>query len=209
MRYRILAIAMVSLLATLPAAGADVRDLATCTTKVFNEINRTRQWSGKAPAGCAATVAVEKRADGIFVAAWTIEATAGGWVRTALSSAAGYAEVADKKILARANREIVSRAARLGKCLDSIKAVNDPLECRTHATKSYLVDEVTGTEHNRLIWLDDNGRHTVVEYSFGDTEATPTPPADLFEGTPIQPGVIIQLYREVNAPPSLKPNFAS
>ncbi|MBE2887081.1 hypothetical protein [Geobacter anodireducens] len=207
MRYRILSIAMVYLLIAQPAAGADVGALATCTTRVFSEINLTRKWSGKAPAGCTATVAVEKRTDGIFVTAWAVEVTAGGWVQTALSSAAGYAELADKKTLARANSDIISRAARLGRCLDSIKAVNDPLECRTHATKSYLVDEVTGTEHNRLIWLDDNGRHTVVEYSFGDTEATPTPPADLFEGTPLQPGVIIHLYREVKALPPPTPDF--
>lgn len=199
MRYRLLAMAMAYMLIALPAAGADIEALARCTTKVFNEINLTRKWSGKAPDGCTATVAVEKRSDGIFVAAWAVESTTGGWVRTAFSSAAGYAEMADKKALARANRDIMNRAARLGRCLDSIIAVNDPLECRTHATKSYLVDEVTGTEHNRLIWLDDNGRHTVVEYSFGDTEATPTPPADLFEGNPLEPGVIIHLYQEAGA----------
>lgn len=199
MRYLIQLYLPMLLLIALPAAGAEITSLAECTTKMFDEINRTRKWSGKAPAGCTAMVAAEKRPEGVFVTAWAIETAGGGWIRTAFSSAAGYAELADGKTLADANRDIMARAKRLGRCLDSIKAVNDPQECRVHATKSYRVDEVTGIEKSRLIWLDDNGRHAVVEYTFGDTDATPTPPADLFEENPLPPGVIINLYRRVDA----------
>lgn len=199
MRHLVKFLTSVILLITLPAVGAEISSLAECTTTVFTEISRTQKWSGKAPASCKATVAVEKRQEGIFVTAWTIEPVAGGWIRTAFSSATGYAELADKKALIKANHDIMARAKRLGRCLDSIKATNDPQECRIRVTKSYFVDEVTGTEKNHLIWLDDNGRHTVIEYSFGDSEATPSPPADLFEGNPLPPGVVINLYRKVDA----------
>ncbi len=194
MRYGAQLIIPVLLLATFPAAAADMTGLAECTTKVFTEINRTQKWSGKAPTGCPARVAVEKRSGGIFVIAWGVRPTDGGWVRTAFSAGMGYAEVADKKELARANRDIMARAGRIGRCLDSIMSVNDPLECRDQATRSYLAGEETGTEDKRLIWLDDNGRHTVAEYSYGTTTATPTPPADLFGGQSLPPGMIIDLH---------------
>ncbi|KAF0216294.1 MAG: hypothetical protein FD174_3748 [Geobacteraceae bacterium] len=194
MRYLVKFLMPVLLLITLPASAADITSLAQCATKVFKEINRTQKWTGQAPAGCPAQVAVEKRADGIFITVWAVEPAADGWVRTAFSAAAGYAEIADKKALAKAASDIMARAGRLGRCLDSIKTVNDPRECRSRATKSYLAGEVTGTENDRIIRLDDNGRHTVVQYSFGDTSATPTPPADLYESTPLPP-MIIDLHR--------------
>ena len=197
MRYLRQILVPVFLLIALPAAGAEITSLAECSTKVFNEVNRTQKWSGKAPAGCTASVAAEKRPGGLFVTVWAVEPATVGWIRTAFSSAVGYAELADKKALAQANREIMARATRLERCLNSIKATNDPQECRIHATKSYRIDEVTGIENSRLIWLDDNGRHTVVEYTSGDTDESPTPPADLFEAPPLPPGAIINLFRKI------------
>jgi uncharacterized membrane protein YgcG len=98
----------------------------------------------------------------------------------------GYAEMADKSDVIKAGKEIQSRGVRLGRCLESLITVKDPLECRYQANKSYLVGEETGTRHDWLIWLDDKGRHTVVEYSFGNTEFNPTSPADLPGNQPLQ-----------------------
>jgi len=193
MRYPVLLLALLLVLVGTEAVAADVSLLATCTTKVFDEIRRTRKWSGKAPAGCPASVVVEKRADGVVVTAWATRNIEGGWVRTAFSGAMGYGEIARKKELARASRDIMGRAKRLERCLDSINAVNDPLECRDRATKSYLAGEESGVENDRIVWLDDNGRHTVVEYAFGNTEPTPSPPADLLNGQQLPPGMIIDL----------------
>jgi hypothetical protein len=167
------------------ASAADISTLAECTVKVFSEINRTHKWSGKAPAGCPAGVVVEQRQDGAFTSAWVTEGGRGGWARTVFTAAMGYAEIADKNDVVKVGKEIRSRAGRLGRCLDSLIAVKDPLECRYHADKSYLVGDETGIRHEWLIWLDDNGRHTVIEYSFGNTELTPTPPADLPGGQPL------------------------
>lgn len=194
MRYitRLFILALLSI--SFPASAADITSLAGCATRVFDEINHTHKWSGKTPAGCSAEVAVEQHPDGVFVTIWAIENAGNGWVRTAFSAAMGYDEIARKKELAKANRDIMARAGRLGRCLNSIIKVNDPLECRDHATKSYLVGEETGTENKRLIWLDDNGRYAVAEYSFGDTEATPDPPADLFSTPPLPPGTILDLH---------------
>lgn len=194
MRYAIQLIIPVLMLASFPASAADMIGLAECTTKVFTEINRTQKWSGKAPSGCKARVAVEKRPSGIFVIAWGVQPTDGGWVRAAFSAGMGYAEVAVKNELVRANHDILNRAERIERCLNSIITVNDPLECRDRATKSYLAGEETGTENNRLIWLDDNGRHTVAEYSYGTTTATPAPPADLLSDQSLPPGMTIDLH---------------
>lgn len=183
----------VLLFTTQPAFAADITDLADCATKVFNEINHTQKWSGKAPAGCSARVRVERHPTGLFVIVWDTETTDGGWVRTAFSAGMGYGELVEKKELSRARKDIMARAARIGRCLESIITVNDPLECRDRATKSYIAGEETGIENKRLIWLDDDGRHTVAEYSFGNTTATPSPPADLFDGQPLPPGMFIDL----------------
>ena len=198
MRYCSIYIVPMLLSLALPVFAADIAGLAECTTKVFNEINKTHKWSGKPPAGCSARVRVEKRPAGAFVTAWAFETVAGGWVRTAFSAAMDYPEIAGKKALATAISDIMTRARHLGRCLESINTVNDPLDCRYHANKSYLVGEETGTEMERLVWLDDQGRHTVVEYSFGDTSATPSPPVDLFGGEPLPPGLIIDLHLRDN-----------
>lgn len=181
------------LLLSSPAHAAGLAALAGCATKVFAEINNTQKWSGKAPGGCAARIAVEKRPSGLFVIVWDIQNTDGGWIKTAFSAGMGYGELARKSELAAASRDILARARRIGRCLDSINSVNDPLECRDYATKSYSAGEETGTENRRLIWLDDNGRHTVAEHSFGTTTATPSPPADLLGGQSLPPGIIIDL----------------
>lgn len=194
MRYPASVLAMFLILAAAPARAGDVATLADCTTKVFGEINRTKKWSGKPPATCPASIAVEKRTDGVLVTAWVIRNAEGGWVRTAFSGAMGYGEIAGKKELAKASRDITARAKHLGRCLDSINTVNDPLDCRDRATKSYSAGEESGVENDRIVWLDDNGRHTVLEYAIGNTESTPGPPADLFNGQPLPPGMIIDLH---------------
>ena len=195
MRYYHNYIALLILLFSLPttASAQDVVDLATCTTKVFKEISRSNKWTGKAPAGCLAKVALEKRASGLFVTAWIVEDVEGGWIKTAFTGAMGINEIAKKKVFNAANRDIMNRAVHLRRCLELINNVNDPLDCRDRASKSYLVGEETGTETKRLVWLGDEGRHTVVEYSFGSTSATPTPPADLFKGDLLPPGVRLNL----------------
>jgi hypothetical protein len=187
-------LALISLFVSTQALAADVSLLAGCTNKVFDEINRTRKWSGKAPAACPATIVVEKRTDGVLVTAWATRSAEGGWVRTAFSGAMGYGEIARKKELAKAGRDIMARAKRLERCLESINTANDPLECRDRATKSYSAGEESGVENDRIVWLDDDGRHTVVEYAFGNTDATPSSPADLFNGQQLPPGTIIDLH---------------
>jgi hypothetical protein len=182
------------LLTGVPAQAADIASLAECATKVFKEINHNQKWSGKAPAGCAARIAVERRPTGLFVITWEVDNVEGGWIKTAFSAAMGYGELDRGRKLADASHDIMARAKRIGQCLNSIITVNDPLECRDHATKSYSVGEESGTENKRLIWLDDDGRHAVAEYSFGATSATPTPPADLLSGQPLPPGMIIDLH---------------
>lgn len=181
------------LLTSQLASAADLGPLASCATKVFNEINRTRAWSGKAPAGCAARVAVEKWADGAQVTTWISEGGEGGWRRTTYAVLLDYAEIADAKALQRGNRDVLARAGRLGRCLNSLLTENDPLDCRHKATKDYYVGEKMGTERRWLIWLDDGGRQSVVEYLYGDTVLTPTPPADLFSGEPLPPGTDLHI----------------
>lgn len=194
MRYSALLPAAVLVFMGTEVLAADITLLAGCSNKVFDEIRRTRKWSGKAPAGCGASVIVEKRADGVLITVWTIRRGEGGWVKTAFSGAMGYDEIASKKELAKASRDILARAKRLERCLDSINTVNDPLECRDRATKSYAAGEESGVENDRVVWLDDNGRHTVLEYAFGNTEPTPSPPADLLNGQQLPPGTIIDLH---------------
>ena len=173
--------------------GQDVVSLARCVDKTFSVIGTTGTWSGKPPAGCPAKVVVEQRPGGMYVTTWRVEQADGGWVRTAFTGAMATVELGDKKRRTQAGKDMVKRAAHLERCLKSINAVNDPLDCRDYATKSYLVDEESGVETNRLVWLDDDGRHAVVEYTVGTTSATPSPPADLLSGQQLPPGTIINL----------------
>jgi hypothetical protein len=187
---------MVLLLMLLHAgqtSAADLSSLASCATKVFSEINQSHAWSGKAPAGCVARVTVEKWVDGAQVTTWITEQREERWVRTSFAVLMGYTEIADTKVLKKVNNEILSRARHLGRCLDSLIKVNDPQDCRYKATKDYYVGEKTGTEERWLIWLDDDGRRSVVEYLFGDTVATPSPPADLYTGELLPPGTDLHI----------------
>lgn len=174
--------------------GVEVRPLADCTVKVFTDIGRNSGWSGKAPAGCPGTIRVEQRAAGVFVTMWIGDSSGNGWDRISFSAAVGLGEIGNKKLLKKAGRDIKARAARLERCLDSILRVNDPLECRDRATRSYSAGDVSGFESERTIWLDDNGRHSVVEYANGDTKAVVTAPADLFGGTALPPGTKLNIH---------------
>jgi hypothetical protein len=106
----------------------------------------------------------------------------------------GFFEVADRKTLEKAGHDITVRAARIERCLNSIIRVNDPLECRDYATKTYSAAEEIGIEYKRSIWLDDNGRHSVVEYAYGDTRVTVSPPVDLFGGPALPPGTDLHIH---------------
>ena len=182
------------LIACIPAHALEVRPLADCTVKVFNDIYRNRAWSGKTPDGCRGSIRVEQRPAGIFVTSWNRGDSDRGWSRLSFSAAMGFSEIAKNKTLKVAGRDIRARAARIEKCLNSIIRVNDPLECRDKAAKSYVAGEVTGIEFERKIWLDDNGRHSVVEYAYGDSSATVSPPADLFGGNELPPGAKLNIH---------------
>jgi len=176
-----------------PASGVELQPLAACSVKVFREINRSHVWSGKAPAGCEADIYVEKRPSGIFVTTWIRGNSERGWEQVSLSSAMAFREVADRKALEKAGRDISARAAHIERCLASILRVNDPLDCRDYAAKTYSVGEETGIEFKRSIWLDDNGRHSVVEYAYGDTNEAVSPPADLFSGPALPAGTNLNI----------------
>jgi hypothetical protein len=193
MRHLFWLAAIFVLTTSIPAGAVELRPLADCSIKVFREINRGKAWSGKRPEGCAFDIHVEKRPAGIFVTTWNKESSEHGWMRVSFSAAMGFSEVADRKTLERAGHDITARAVRLERCLDSIVRVNDPLECRDHATKTYAADDRIGVEHKRSIWLDDNGRHSVAEYAYGDSHAAVNPPADLFSGQALPPGMNLNI----------------
>ncbi len=197
MRIGIIPALLIIVFGSSLAHASDVNELAACTVKIFKEINRTHNWSGNSPSGCPSTVAVETRPEGVFVTIWKIENVNGGWVNTAFSTAEGYWEVARNKDLAKANRDIMSRAKRLARCLDSVIAGNDPLECGQRWSKSYHAGETTGTEINKILWLDDDGRHAVVEFSYGDSVTEPSEPADIIETSPLPNGMVINVIPEV------------
>ena len=194
MRYLFWLTTLFVLFICLPLQAAEVRPLADCSIKVFKGINKSHAWSGKAPEGCVANIYVEKRPTGIFVTTWTSAHSENGWVRLSFSSAMALAEIDNGKLLKQASQDITTRAARIERCLNSIIRENDPLECRDNATKSYLGGETSGVEYLRQIWLDDNGRHSVVEYAYGDSNATVSPPADLINGPALPPGTKLNIH---------------
>ena len=195
MRYRIWLAIMGVFSSCLPAwaADVDIKPLADCTVKVFNEISKSRVWSGKTPDGCKGRIYVEKRANGIFVTAWN-SSSQEGWDRLSFSAAAGYFELADRKSLKSVERDISSRAGRMERCMNSILRVNDPLECRDTGKKTYLAGERAGVELLRQVWLDDNGRHSIIEYAYGDSKDVVAPPADLFLGPEMPPGTKLNIH---------------
>lgn len=193
MKIILIFLALLFLTARYGQAG-DISNLADCSIRIFKEINKTKMWSDKKNNICRASIAVEKREEGIYVTTWRSRQINGGWTTTALSSAMGYHEVANLKQLNRAAVDIKKRSTRINRCLESIIRSNDPLECRDRAVKSYMVGEATGIENRRLIWLEDDGRHIVAEYSYGTTTATPSPPADLMNGDSIPAGMVIDLH---------------
>jgi len=194
MRYLVWLTILVVLASSASAQAQEIQPLADCALMVFNDINQNHVWTGKRPDGCLAEVHVDKRAEGVFVTVWNSGASAAGWSRLSLSVAMGFFEVADRKSLKAAGRDILARSARIGSCLDSILRANDPLECRDYATKTYSAGEELGVEHKRSIWLDDGGRHVLVEYAHGDTRASVGAPADLFGGQLLPPGAELNLH---------------
>lgn len=194
MRYLFRLTALCMLIACNPASALELRPLADCAVKVFSDINRDRAWSGKSPVGCRGGIYVEQRASGIFVTAWNGGKSEKGWDRLSFSAAMGFSEIVSGKLLKKAGRDIRARAVRIENCLNSIIRVNDPLECRDHATKSYLAGEEMGVEYVRQIWLDDNGRHSVAEYAYGDSGTVVSPPVDLFSGPALPPGVKLNIH---------------
>lgn len=195
MRDRIFVLLTALLALASVAECQDIPGLAECGLKTFREIGRNGTWSGKESPGCRVKTAVERRNGGIFVTTWVIADAGEGWTRTAFSAAMDQSEIGGKRALTRAGSDVLTRARRLQRCLDSIIRVNDPLECRDHAIRSSVVDEESGTETRRLVWLDDDGRHAVVEYAFGSMAATPTPPVDLFSGYYLPPNISIDLHQ--------------
>ena len=194
MRYLFWLTTFYVLITCNPARALELLPLADCAVKVFNDIRRDRAWSGKSPDGCRGGIYVEQRASGIFVTAWNGGHSEQGWDRLSFSAAMGFSEIASGKLLKKAGRDIIARAVRIERCLNSIIRVNDPLECRDHAAKSYLAGEEMGVEFVRQIWLDDNGRHSVVEYAYGDRNTVVSPPADLFSGPALSPGVKLNIH---------------
>jgi hypothetical protein len=186
--------ALCSVFSSIPVQAIELRPLTDCTIKVFREIRRTSVWTGKQPEGCLADIHVEKRPAGIFVTTWIQGNSEQGWERVSLSSAMGFSEIAEHKAFDRAVHDIAERATRIERCLNSIVKVNDPLECRDKGVKTYSAGDVMGIEHTRQIWLNDNGRHSVVEYAYGDTATSAGPPADLFGGTALPPGTELNIH---------------
>lgn len=194
MRY-LSGLALLSIfVSSVQVQAVQLRPLADCSIKVFRGINKSHVWSGKAPEGCSAGIQVEKRPTGIFVTTWNSDRSESGWVRVSFSAAMGFYEVADRKTLEKAGRDITARALRIEQCLDSIIRVNDPLECRDHAVKTYSAGDTMGIEYNRSIWLDDDGRHAVADYSYGDTREAVSPPVELFSGTAVRPGTNLNIH---------------
>jgi len=49
----------------------------------------------------------------------------------------------------------------------------------------------------KTIWLDDDGRYAVVEFSYGDNETEPVEPADIIETPPLPGGVVITVIPRI------------
>lgn len=176
------------------ASPSDLDGLAECVVNVFQEIAKTHAWSGRTKGCTIGRVVVEKRGAGVFVATWRLVKDEGNWEKLALSSALGYRELADKKILKKAIKDVKNRTKRIEKCLDSIEERNDPGECRDSAQKVYSVGEVSGVDMERTVWLNDDGRHVVLSLSYGNSAVSDTVPADLEKGPDLPPGMHIDLH---------------
>lgn len=193
MRYLVMLVISLSLLVARATHAVELAPLAACATSLFSEIHRTHAWSGKPPADCPARVRVDKYPDGAVATVWFWSGPPGAALRTTYSVLMRYQELAQAKALATANRDVKARGLRLERCLNSLIAANDPLDCRYKATKEYSVGEATGTERRWLIWLDDDGRQSLVEYLQSDTIPTPDQPVDLYSGQQLPPGTDIHL----------------
>lgn len=193
MRVAAITAALIVLLPAVSVRAAEVEHLASCTTKIFDQIAQSQRWSGKAPQGCRSKVVVEQRPGGVLVATWGVEPVSGGWFSTSFAAIESYEELSDKKRLAAANRDIMARARRLERCLKALKTDEVPQECRSRGSRELKVGEVSGAEDYQMLWLDDEGRHCVVEIATGASSATPTPPHEIDDYEPLPPGLELKL----------------
>ena len=172
----------------------ELADLEECNINVFQEIAKTRAWSGRTKGCTKGKVLVEKRESGAFVTSWKLIKSGGSWEKLALSTAVGYQELGDKNLLKKAVMDLKNRTLHLKKCLDSIVERNDPGDCHDSAKKVYSVGERSGVDMERTIWLDDGGRHVVLGFSYGNSARSDTVPADLEKSLGIPAGVKIDLH---------------
>jgi hypothetical protein len=187
-------VAVFMLFYSTAALGADLTHLANCSIMVFNEIAKTgTTWSGKQPEGCYAKIKVTYTSDGPQVTAWFTDKADDEWAMTSFTVNMNYSEISNPKALAVGNRDIVSRAQKLGKCLNPIVKHNDPSGCLYTSNKEYSAGEMFGTERNWKIWLDDDLRKTILNYSIGDMETLPSPDAGFNPGESLPPGTELHL----------------
>jgi len=157
-------------------------------------MNKTGTWTGKNPEGCHAKTMVTDSSNGILVTAWIMDREETEWVMTSLTVMMGYSEVSSPKALASGGKEIMERAERLGKCLIPVVKQNNPMDCRYSSYKEYSAGEEMGIERHWKIWLDDDGRKSVLNYIIGNTETLPFPDADLNPVNSLPPGTDLHLH---------------
>lgn len=188
-----LMIAVATCIMSASARAADIESLAACTTRVFSDIHTKQEWTGKAPSGCFAHVAVYRRAEGLSVSAWTMERSAEGSIKLSFTATETIAEIQDAKKLAAANRDILARGKKLARCLEGTDPEEDSA-CRVRGRRDVVVEEESGVRDYKEIRLGDNGRDMVVHYVVADTVSTPTLPAEVPDEEPLPPGTELKVF---------------
>jgi len=194
MRVTLPVVVLVLLSTVSGALASDVEQLASCTTKVFNVIARTRKWSGTAPAGCGARVTVLKEADGVLVSASRLISENDGWERISFAASESFREIASPKNLAAANRDIMARAKKLARCLDTLGTEKFPANCTSRGSKNLVADEESGEIEVTDLALNDAGRPVLLQYQVGDTVSTPTEPAEEPAGNALPQGMDLRIF---------------
>lgn len=206
MRYFL--VILIGLFFAVPAAAANISDLANCSVTIFTEIGKDGSWSGTLPAGCSPQIQVEIRRNKLFITSWIVEQGKSGWLRTAFSCAMSMTELksasGSREAVTKAGVDIQARARLLGQCLDLNKNKNDGIKCLNYESESYLTGKQGGTEHKLLLWLDDDKHHTKAEIAYANKSYIPTLPTDLLNGEIIPPGVKIDWNRAAIMPSGKK-----